>query len=52
MLLFKLQIMIYNELLLKKEADFQIRIITSDKPSNVYLFDNLCANFSVVKILM
>lgn len=43
---------IYNELLLKKNAGIQIRIITSDEPSNSYLLNDLCANFDVVKIPM
>lgn len=43
---------IYKELLLKKEAGIQIRIVTSDEPTNAYLIDSLCANFDVVKIPM
>ena len=43
---------IYNELLLKKSDGIQIRIITSDEPSNRYLLNDLCENFEVIKIPM
>ena len=41
---------IYNELLQKRNNGIQIRILTSDEPSNSRLLKNLCANFEVVKI--
>lgn len=41
-----------NELLLKKSDGIQIRIITSDEPSNRYLLNDLCENFEVIKIPM
>lgn len=41
---------IYNELLKKRNNGIQIRILTSDEPSNSRLLKNLCDNFEVVKI--
>lgn len=41
---------IYNELLQKRNNGIQIRILTSDEPSNSRLLKNLCDNFEVVKI--
>lgn len=41
---------IYNELLQKRNNGIQIRILTSDEPSNSQLLKNLCDNFEVVKI--
>ena len=37
---------------LKKSDGIQIRIITSDEPSNRYLLNDLCENFEVIKIPM
>lgn len=41
---------IHNELLLKKKSGVNIRIITSDEPSNGYIIDKLESNFDVKKI--
>lgn len=41
---------IYNELHQKRNNGIQIRILTSDEPSNSRLLKNLCDNFEVVKI--
>lgn len=43
---------ILNELLLRKEAGVNIRIITSDEKSNEFLMDKLVDNFEVVKVPM
>lgn len=41
---------IYNELLLRKNDGVNIRIITSNEDSNLYLMNNLESNFEVTKV--
>ncbi|WP_084331177.1 phospholipase D-like domain-containing protein [Ruminiclostridium cellobioparum] len=41
---------IYEELILRKRAGVNIRIITSDEQSNQYLMEKLEANFEIVKV--
>lgn len=41
---------IFKELILRKRAGVNVRIITSDEPSNQYLIEKLESNFEVVKV--
>jgi len=41
---------IFEELLLRKRAGVNVRIITSDEPSNQYLMEKLESNFEIVKV--
>lgn len=41
---------IFEELLLRQNAGIDIRVITSDEPTNIYLMDQLEGNFNTVKV--
>ena len=41
---------IYQELLLRKRDGVNLRIITSDEPSNSFLINDLCREFDTIKI--
>ena len=43
---------IFNELKLRKEAGVNVRIITSDEPSNHYIMKKIEANFDLTKVTL
>lgn len=43
---------IFEELLLRKRAGVNVRIITSDEPSNQYIMEKLERHFEIVKVLL